>query len=78
MMRILGESHGEQFQGEKEYMREAKWCTATAEGRLLIAERGCQAGLGFFSALEISREFSEKWNLDVGLRKPEGAALATV
>ena len=56
----------------------AKWCTATAEGRLLIAERGCQAGLRFFSTLEMSREFSEKWKLDVGWRRPEGAALATV
>lgn len=43
----------------------AEWRTAAAEGRLLIADGGCQAGLGFFSTLEISREFSEKWKLDM-------------
>jgi len=49
------------------------------DGRLLISEGCCQAALGFFSRLENSREFSEKWKWGVGLRKkPEAAALATV
>lgn len=58
---------------------QAEWPAAAVEGRLLITERGCQAGLGLFSTLEIGRELSEKWKLDVGLRKKsEGAVLATI
>lgn len=60
----------------KSTQERAKRCTATVEGKLLVAERGCQAGLGSFSTLEISREFSETWKLGVGSGKPKALATA--
>lgn len=68
---VIDESYGEQFQAGEENTGEGK------VGIFLWREGSTLLGWGSLLHWKQAESFSEGWSLDVGLRKPEGAARTT-